>query len=212
MKKIILTFLFGAFALTCFANDKYEKAMLKNIRSLYAAETLEDHQKVINGLTRIGNVEKDKWEPHYYIAYAYVMMSFAEADLGKKDQYLDLAQKAQDKGLDIAPEESELVTMQGFIHTARLNVDPMTRGAEYAGMTIQTLRGALAMNEGHPRALLLLGQMLYGTAEFMGESTDRACELIGKSLEKLKTETLSNPLAPSWGKSQAENALKRCDK
>ena len=212
MKKIVLSLAFVAFTFATFANDKYQKAMLKNIPSVYSAKTFEDHQKVINNLTRIASAEEDKWEPHYYITYSYVIMSFKEENAGKKDQYLDLAQQALDKGIAIAPKESELVTLQGFIHTGRLNVDPMTRGAEYSGVAMQILNKAVKLNPENPRALLLLGQMMYGTAQFMGDSTAKACEVIGKSLDKFDTAGSSNPLAPQWGKTQAENALKECNK
>ena len=210
MKKIALSLTIAAFTLTALANDKYQKAMLKNIPSVYSAETIEDHQKVVNNLTRIADAEKDKWEPYYYITYSYVMMSFKEQEAGKKDQHLDLAQEALNKGTAVAPKESELITLQGFIHTGRLSVDPMTRGAEYSGMTMQTLNQALGLDPDNPRTLLLMGQMMYGTAQFMGESTAQACEMIGKSLEKFETFTSTNPLAPQWGKMQAEEALEGC--
>lgn len=212
MKQITLTLVLAAFTITALANDKYQKAMLKNIPSVYAAKTLEDHQKVINNLMRIAEAEADKWEPYYYISYSYIFMSFKEEGGGKKDQHLDLAQEALDKGVAIAPKESELITLQGFIHTARLSVDPMTRGAEYSSVAMQTLNESLKLNPENPRTLLLMGQMMFGTAEFMGDSTAPACELIGKSLDKFKTFTPSNPLEPQWGEAQAENALEACDK
>ena len=212
MKKIALSLTLVALTLAAFANDKYQKAMLKNIPSVYAAGTIEDHQKVINSLTRIANAEENKWEPYYYISYSYIMMSFKDQDAGKKDQYIDLAQEALDKGMAIAPKESELVALQGFIYTGRLSVDPMTRGAEYSGAAIQKLNEAKQLNPDNPRTLFLLGQMLYGTAEFMGDSTDRACEIIAKSLDKFKTWSSPNPLAPQWGKAMVEEALTKCNK
>ena len=212
MKKIALSLITAAFTLTALANDKYQKAMLKNIPSVYSAETIEEHQKVVNNLTRIADAEKDKWEPYYYIAYSYVIMSFKEQEAGKKDQHLDLAQEALNKGTAVAPKESELITLQGFIHTGRLSVDPMTRGAQYSGAAMQTLNQSLRLDPDNPRTLLLMGQMMYGTAQFMGDSTAQACEMIGKSLEKFETFTSTNPLAPQWGKMQAEEALKGCNK
>ena len=212
MKKIVLSLTLATLTVVALANDKYQKAMQKNIPSVYSAQTIEDHQQVINNLMRIANAEKDKWEPYYYIAYSYIIMSFKEQDAGKKDQHLDLAQRELDKGIAIALDESELITLQGFIHTGRLNVDPMTRGAEYSGLAMQTLNKAVKLNSENPRALLLMGQMMYGTAQFMGTSTAEACGVIGKSLEKFETYDSPNSLAPQWGKIQAENALKECDK
>ncbi len=210
MKKIALSLTMVALIFTASANDKYEKAMLKNISLVYEANTVDDHQQAINNLTRISNVEKNKWEPYYYITYSYIIMSFMEQDASKKDSYIDLAQAALDKGLAIAPEESELVTLQGFTHTARLNVDPMNRGAQYSGMATKVLRQAIKLNPENPRALLLMGQMMYGTAQFMGGSTTEACAMIEKSLDKFETAKPSHALSPKWGKGQATNALKQC--
>ncbi len=212
MKNIVLIITLCAFSFTNLANDKYEKAMLKFIPQVYQANSMDDHQAVINSLSRVANAEKDKWEPFYYIAYSYAIMAFKAEESVQKDKYLDLAQEQLDKGVKIAPEESELSALQGFIYTGRLVIDPMTRGPQFSGMASQVLQKAVKQNNQNPRALLLLGQMMYGTAQFMGGGTEDACAMIEKSLTQFDNYSSDNKLAPTWGKDQAEGALKQCGK
>ncbi len=212
MKNLLLIFLLSTISIAVMANDKYEKAMLKFIPQVYQANSMDDHQTVINNLSRIANAEKERWEPFYYIAYSYSIMAFKAPENIQKDKYLDLAQEHLEKGLAIAPTESELSTLQGFIYTGRLVIDPMTRGPQYSGMASEVLNKAVKQNPENPRALLLLGQMMYGTAQFMGGGTEDACGLIEKSLVQFDTYKSENKLAPTWGKGQAENALKPCGK
>ncbi|MDN5203972.1 hypothetical protein QQ008_21455 [Fulvivirgaceae bacterium BMA10] len=213
MKKLFLPTIIALIVFSSFSfNDKYEKAMLKNIELVYKAQTQEDFKTVLNNLERIANAEKDKWEPHYYASFAYVMLSTRAEEISKKDEYLDLAQKQLDKGIALNEAESELVAMQGFIHMIRVSVDPATRGQQYSGMAMQSLNKAVQMNPENPRALLMLGQMSHGMAQFFGSDTSEACGLIDKSLEKFETYKSDNPLAPQWGKGQAQGMKQQCSK
>jgi hypothetical protein len=65
---------------------------------------------------------------------------------------------------------------------------------------MQTFGKAIAMNPENPRALGLLAQMQFGTAQFFGSSTAEACGTATLALQKFETTTSENPLAPQWGK------------
>ncbi|QCK16177.1 hypothetical protein [Mangrovivirga cuniculi] len=210
MKKAIITSLMTILVFSVFGNEKFEKAMKKNIELVYSADSEESYQIAINNLTRIADAEPERWEPEYYIAFAYTLYSFDETKSDKKDALLAIAQQHLDKALNLAPEHAELLTLQGFIYTAKLSVDPATRGQKYSGMAMQKYNQALQQDPENPRALLMLGQMMYGTAQFMGSSTVEACETIGKSIEKFETYKTENEIAPTWGKGQAERAYQQC--
>ena len=193
-----------------FANDKYAENMLKNIDSVYRSKSITGLQQAVNAFERIGEAEKTKWEPFYYAAFGYVMMANKEKDVTLKDNYLDQALDATKKGLALQPNESELVAMEGFIHMIRVTVDPASRGQKYSGLAFQTFGKAVTMNPENPRALMLLAQMQYGTAQFFGSSTAEACATLTKSLEKFSTFKSDNPLAPQWGKGMAEGLKSNC--
>jgi hypothetical protein len=215
MKTIIIPVLLIVFLLfliqDIFANDeKYIEAMKKNIESVYNAKSLEELQQTVNTFERIGTVEKTKWEPHYYAAFGFIMMANREKDGSKKDLYLDQAIAAIKKGKLLAPQEAELIALEGFAYTIRVTVDPASRGPQFAGLAMQTFGKANTLDPENPRALALMAQMQYGTAQFFGSSTAEACGTLMKALEKFATFRSENPLAPQWGKGMAENLKLQC--
>jgi hypothetical protein len=210
--KTIISFLLIAVSTTfAFPNDaNYFETMAKNIEQVYKAKTMEELQQAVNVLDRVGNAEKTKWEPHYYACFGYVMMANRESDITKKDSFLDQAQASIDKAILLAPNESEVIAMQGFIHMIRVSIDPATRGQKYSTLAMQALGKANGLNPENPRALALIAQMQFGTARFFKSETTEACATTAKALEKFSTYKSENPLAPVWGKSMTEELLGQC--
>lgn len=202
------------FAITnALANDsKYIEVMQKNIMTVYTAQTIPDLQGAVNALERIASAEKTKWEPYYYVSFGYLMIANREADGAKKDGYLDLALAAVEKGKEIAPGESEIIALEGFVHMLRITVDPASRGQKFSGLAYKSFGKAVAMNENNPRALSLLAQMQFGTAEFFNSPTTEACGTLDKAIEKFATFKTENPLAPRWGKEMTEGLKSKCSK
>jgi hypothetical protein len=193
------------------ANDeKYQEAMKKNIRSLYEASGVPELQESVNSLRRISSVEKTRWEPYYYISLAYIFMATRDGDGSKKDSFLDLADEALKKAKELKKEDSEIISLEGFIHMIRLTVDPATRGARYAGLASTSYEKAIALNANNPRALALMAQLQFGTAKFFNQQPTEACNNAAKALALFNAEQNDNPLAPKWGKSMTEEMLKNC--
>jgi hypothetical protein len=206
-----ITLLLSFISSITFANDdKYTEQMTKNIDAIYKAQAPDQFQQAINAFERIGNAEKTKWEPFYYASFGYLMQATREHDGGKKDQFLDLATTSLDKAKVIKENESEIVALEGFIYMIRLTADPATRGPQYSGMAMQSFGKAIGLNPENPRALALMAQMQYGTAEFFKSPTTEACATLSMSLEKFATFKADNPLAPQWGKGMAEEMKEKC--
>jgi hypothetical protein len=209
--KIIFTLALIITANSMWAQDsKYLSEMGKQIQTLYAAKTPDEYQAVINAFNRIASAEKTKWEPYYYSAFGNVMMANIETDKSKKDALLDVALTSIEQGKGIAPKESELVTLEGFIHMTRLNIDPLSRGQQYSGLSMQSFGKALALNPDNPRALGFMAQTQFGTTQFMRTSTQEACDRARLSLEKFATYKTDNPIAPQWGKGMVESLVSKC--
>lgn len=208
--KAVLAIVLTLVVSTLTAQDKYTETMLKNIEASYRAQTSAEHQEAANAFERIAAAEKTKWEPFYYAAYNYVMIATGETEGPKKDSYLDLATKNIDQAKAIKANESEIIALEGFVHMIRVTVDPQTRGQEYSGKAFRSFGTAVALNQENPRALMLMGQMQYGTAEFFGTPTTEACATIKKSIEKFETFKAESPIAPQWGKTYAESLKGNC--
>jgi len=193
-----------------FAGDKYTETMQKNIETVYNAQSITDLQNAVNTFERIGEAEKTKWEPFYYASFGYVMMANREKDAAIKDTYLDQALKSIEKAKVIQPNDSEIIALEGFVHMIRVTVDPAARGQQYSSMAFQSFGKAVTMNPDNPRALSLLAQMQYGTAQFFGSSTAEACGTLSKALEKFDTFKSDNVLAPRWGRGMAEGLKEKC--
>lgn len=192
------------------ANDRYTEAMQKNIEVVYTAKSVEEIQAAVNAFERIGDAEKSKWEPFYYASYGYLMIALRVNEPAAKDKQLDLALETLKKASAVNPGESEIVALEGFIHMIRVTIDPASRGQQYSGLAMQTFGKAIGMNPENPRALALMAQMQYGTAQFFGSPTTEACGTLNKALEKFETYKSTNPLAPVWGKSMAEGMKAQC--
>jgi tetratricopeptide (TPR) repeat protein len=210
MKKLIIILLTLLTYTILKAGDPYTEIMQKNIMIVYTSKSTEEVQQAINTFDRVGAAEKTKWEPYYYAAFGYVMLANREGDVTKKDQWLDAATTVLEKGKAIVSTESELTAMEGFIHMIRVTVDPATRGQQYAGLAMQSFSKAIQQNPENPRALALLAQMQFGTAQFFGSPVTEACDTLTKAIEKFETYKSANPLAPVWGKEMTVRLQSQC--
>ncbi len=213
MKRSILTIAIALFiTATSFANDnqKYYQIMGKTIQQMFSAQNVTDIQGSLNQFERIAKAEKDKWEPAYYSAFAYLRMYELAETNAEKDAYIDKAIEQVKAGLKISANEDELVALKGYTYMMKMVLDPMSRAPEYSPISMGSYQKALAINPNNPRAWYLLGQMQLGTASFMGGSTEEGCGSISKAVENFKNDTNESPIAPSWGAEGAAEAAKKC--
>ncbi len=203
----VLVFIFNSVQA---AAPSYRQAMEESIAILNQASDSEQLLAVANRFERIARAEKDQWLPWYYAAYATLNRAIQADEPGKKDQLLDEAQQYLEEATELETKESELVALQGYVHTIRVTVDPANRGQQLAPLATQTLGKAVQMNPDNPRALFLLGQMQYGTAQFFGADTSEACHLIQQAVAKYESATVDDALLPSWGKENAQRMSEQC--
>ncbi len=193
-------------------DKKYIEAMNTNIQIVYSSQSVAELQNAVNAFERIAATEKVKWEPFYYAGFGYIMLANAEQDAEKKDLYLDAATAVLKKANSIKNNDAEIIALEGFVHMIRVTVDPSSRGQQYSGLAMQTFGKALSLDPENPRALALMAQMQFGTAQFLGSSTAEACASNKTALQKFDTFKSENPLAPQWGKGMAEKLVEKCDK
>lgn len=200
MKKTVLLMAFVATSVVMVAQSEFQQLMLSSISSLYQGFGTGNLQEPITKLERLAQMDSTRWEPHYYAAYGYCMMSLKSKEDAQKDVLADQAQAELDKALRVAPQESELYVMQGFVYNMKLLVSPMMRGQQYMGLIHAAYSRAEALDSLNPRTYYMRAQMIEGTPAFMGGGKDKAQPQYVKAKQKFDTFTSSNPLAPRWGK------------
>lgn len=192
-----------------YANEAYHKAMTESISQLYQSSTITDYMDVANQFERISQIENTEWLPLYYASYAYIMISFQEGDNAKKDTYLDQAQKLLDKAFAIAPNESELHMLQGFLYPSRITIDPMSRGMLYMEKMNAALNKALELNPDNPRVYYLRATMTYHMPEAYGGGAANALPFYKTADEKFRIFKPQTDLSPNWGNDANEIELKK---
>ncbi|MDO8966598.1 hypothetical protein [Algoriphagus sp.] len=213
MKKSLFTLAMAfAFVFAAFANDPaYENAMKKQISSMNTIQSSEQSQTVANGFIRIAEAKSEEWLPLYYAAYIKATAAFRfEVN---KDQYFDQAMELVNKAEKIAPNNSEITALKGFVIMGKLSVDPMSRGQEMSPLAMQIFGKAIALDKENPRATTLMAQMELGMSQFFGSGPEKACGLARVGLElfaKEEAKVDDNYLLPTWGKREAEQVANAC--
>jgi len=194
-----------------YSETTYEKAMKKAEERLNQAATIDDFREAANQFDRIGDMEKDKWLPQYHAAYAKVMMASIEEDPLKKDPFLDAAQLNLDAIEKLDHDESEKLALEGFLIMIRMSVS-LDRGMELGMDCGMIVNQAYTMNNQNPRAVLMLAQFKFGSAQYMGQDTSESCAMFEESLELLEQpeNKKSEPFLPAWGKDMALILQQQC--
>lgn len=208
MKNTYLFFAIMVLSLPNFAQEnRYRDAMLGNLETLDKASGPDEYTQCANRFERIAIAEKSLWMPYYYASYSLVVMSFDEADGGKKDLILDRAQELLDKALELEPDESELQVLQAFLYPSRILVDPMSRGMQYMELVFSTLEKAKSLNPDNPRIYFLEGVNKANLPPSMGGGPKEARPLLEMAVAKFETFANEDPLWPRWGEEAARSEL-----
>lgn len=213
MKKIIFILMILPFSFMLSSQGQYNEAMNKGMELLQKSNEKDQFLNAANHFERVAQVEKEKWLPGYYAAFAKAMAATQLSDPDAIEEMLDGAQVSLDGASAIDKSNSEINALQGFIHMLRIAVDPMIRGQQYSGMSAASLQKARSLNPKNPRAIHLLAQLSFGTAQFLGSGTAEACQLNENALALFDAEESAKADAsfdPSWVKEMAESFKKQC--
>ena len=210
MKKLVLnTVIF--LTLSVYGQDSiYFDSMRDALNSMNNIKSLEDFNNVGNIFQRIAEAEKDKWLPYYYTAYVYIILGIKQQGAESCDQYLDIAMDNIDKAMELAPDNSELYALLGFIYQGRIIAEPQTRGEIYSPKAAQALKKAMELDESNPRPYYLMGTNLYYTPEAFGGGPAAACPLLSKAKEKYENFVPADSISPDWGKEYNLQLAEKC--
>ncbi|MCW3461908.1 hypothetical protein [Chitinophaga nivalis] len=203
MKRIFLSLLFtGGLAVAAMAQSaQYESVMGKEVGELDSSKTYAPDvlQQKSNVFERIAAAEKNQWLPYYYAGYCEVMQALMTKDKEKIDGLADKAEANMDMAEALSPKNSEISCIRSLIATARLIVDPMTRGMKYGPESAAQLEQGKAYNPENPRVYMLQGQSLLLTPEQWGGDKVKGKATLELALQKFAAFKPESPIAPTWG-------------
>lgn len=213
MKKItlILGMLVATLALNAQNQEAYIKAMTTGLQQLGKASSINELQSAAGQFERIAARMDQDWYAQYYAGLCYTRISMMAEGIEKKDEYSSKALTFVEKAKSLNPNNSEVVTLEGFVYMAQLVADPNARGQMLSGKTLQTFGQAMQLNPENPRAIALMAQMKYGTAQFFNSSTAEACGMVKKTLPIFEAEQKEQSFDPTWGAEIANGLIGVCE-
>jgi hypothetical protein len=213
MKKIMIAIIALAIATAASAqmeNEKFVKAMEKNVALVDSAKSAQDWIDVTAAFERIAEAEKTQWLPYYYAAYGHVMSCMMSLDMNnlfgnntdKTDPKADAAQKALDKAISLSKETSETWVIKKMIASLRMLGDVMNRYMTAGADATTALETAKKLDPNNPRVYLLEGQDKFNTPAEYGGSKEEGKKLFNKSKELYGSFKPESSIHPSWGLGQ----------
>ncbi len=212
MEKILLPVLLLILSFNANAQDeKYVKAMEKNLTMIDTASSLTSFQVIENNFERIANAEKDKWLPYYYSVYLLTISSFMDTVVEMKDIYLDKAEQLISVADSLAPDNSEIYTLRGLIAQGKLVVDPQNRWMKYGQLSSNYLNKAKELDPTNPRPDFLNGQSVLNTPAQFGGGKEKALPILKEAEEKFKSFEPESSIHPNWGETMLQQILQRVE-
>ena len=210
MRKYVLSFALGLMSVVTYAQANYEKVMTEKISRLEDTRSLEDLQILANDFQRIAEKEKDKWQPNYYTALAYIQKGRSQMQNGNNaalEETADQAQKFVDAAESLEKNNSEIHLLQKMIYSLKMMVNPMERFRTFGAKAEEELKKAEQLDPSNPRVTLIKAEDVYYTPEQFGGSKTKGMELFKTALEKFNAFKPKTALDPNWGKMEAQYFL-----
>ena len=170
----------------------------------------ENPTEATNLFERIAASDLDNWIPSYYAANMYIMSSFGVTEEAVIKGKLDKAKEHIANAEAASPNNPEILVLKAVMYTAWVAFDGMTYGMQLSPDIAALYAKASSIAPNNPRVVLNKAQWDIGSAKFFGQDTAPFCKDIEKSLELFDTFKAETPFHPTWGKAQAEQALKEC--
>lgn len=210
MKTIYSIILICAVSFNLNAQGNYEEAIQKGLNDFYQSTSIEEMIAAANLFERISAAESAQWLPNYYSAYIYTILCFKTQEIAEKEIYLEKAQAAIDKAMDINDKESEIHTLQGMLYQAYIGLDPAKNGMIYSGKANTSFHFAEKYNPANPRPVYLQAISIMHTPEQYGGGKSAACPLFEKAIGLFESFEPADAIAPNWGKEDCMQYSSQC--
>jgi hypothetical protein len=207
MKRIV--FLIISLIITNFTNGftqnpNYLKAMEGIVGEIESTQFGTSLQPLANKMERIATTEKTEWLPNYWVAYCYLIDSYAEQDAAKKDLLLDKADSFIETAEKLSKNNDEIEMMKANLASSRMAVNPQDRWQKYGGAVQKAMGVAMKLNSENPRIALMQAQSLFYTPEAYGGGKDKAKPVLEKTIELFSKFKPASTIHPNWGLATAK--------
>ncbi len=209
---LIISIIIFSFSNLKAQNPAYFKAMESLVTEIQNAKFGSPLQLLANKMERIATTEKTEWLPNYWVAYCYMMDSYAEKDDDKKDQLLDKADTYLEKMDKLVKNNEEVEIMRANIANARIAVSPSFRWMKYGSKIDKALASAKKLNAQNPRISLLEAQGIFYTPAMFGGGKDKSKPVLEKAIEQFAKFKPVSTIHPNWGLPTAKWMLSQTDK
>jgi len=209
MKKVVFIVALVLLQIGLFAQN-YQQAMGTALGNFGKAATVEQLQQVAAEFSRIAEVETSEWLPSYYASLIYSIIVFRTQDAQMKTNFAEKAQEMADKAMAIAPNESEVQTLQGMVYQAFMVIDPGKNYQLYSSKMNGAFQMAIKLNPENPRPYYLQGVSTMHVPEQFGGGKAAAKPLFETAMQKFNSYEATNPFYPNWGKEDCEKNLALC--
>ena len=183
----------------------------KGIQLLDSAKTSEQYLQAAGYFQNIATANKKQWLPQYYSAYSNLMAAInSKATNDLKDDLYDKAMLYTSKADSLAPQNSEVYVLKGYITFMKMSVEPQARAMQMIPEADTYLIKATTLDPENPRAYMVRGQSAYFTPEMFGGGKDVAKPLLSTGVEKYNKQVAKDAL-PSWGRARCALLLQQCN-
>ncbi len=208
MKNILFTIIFIVTCTTVNAQGKYEAGMGKAF-SLWSENKPTE---AIAMFERIAQVEKENWLPAYYAANVLITQSFGVEDKSIRNEMLEKAKAHVATAHKISPANSEIHTLEGFLYTSYVAMDPMIYAMQYNGKISDLHAKAIELDPNNPRAHANSIEYEMGAARFFNQDLTPFCKRLEETLVMFDNQKSDIKFAPSYGKERVESVIENCGK
>jgi tetratricopeptide (TPR) repeat protein len=205
--KTIFTTLILMITLSLNAQNGYEKAMTKGLELMKAGELQAASQQ----FERVVKAEKENWLPAYYAALSHVQNSWGQVGKEKTLLHMKKAQEFIGAAELLAPNNPEIMVLQGMLNTCWIQYDSKVYGMKLSGATTAIYEKAAQMAPNNPRVASNQALWLMGSAQFFGKDITPYCSNIDRALVLFNQET-PDGFQPRWGLDRALKTQKDCVK
>lgn len=213
LSKTILAAALSVFSLNTFAQQTVEENLKANLQLMDTTQDINKIMKAVGGFDLA--TKKYAAEPmtYYYAAFSKATLTYflPEADMKKKDMYLDQADQMFEKYKSMAKETDETFVLAAVLAQARMSVDGQKRWQQYGKIFDENLEKAKAINAENPRIYYLRGTATFYTPKMFGGGKKNAKPYFESAKKLYEKQDNSSVLKPLWGSIQTNWYLEQCD-
>jgi len=209
MKKLLLLFAMAVSSMA-FAGGglKFEKAVKNEILFLKDSKTFDEYERAAKSLKEIANNNTDRWEGFYWTAYALLRQASICEDAVSKARILKEADHFIYRAELLKKEYDELYVLKMWYYIEMIRTAPDPNEAKYGDKRALWLKKAYDKNGLNPRFYYVRAYEEFNQGPDDPEQREKAKVYFESAVqmyaEEKKPGLGNNPLAPDWGKDDAE--------